>query len=385
MVKEKKVYNLSNFNGVSKKRLIEIVSKIPDPRRKFGNIRHLLVDLLVITIFAVVCGCNGWTQIHDYAIDKQEWLKTLLELPNGIPLRSTFKRFLGWMNPVHLEESYREWVKPYVGSLNSKHLCIDGKEIRLAEKMEKTTINMVSAYVCEDDVPIGQIRVDSKSNEITAIPQLLKAFDLTGAIVSIDAIGCQRQFAQIINQGHGYYLFHAKDNQPTLHAEMEEYLTWAQADPIEKKFITRARDSCAWHGRITHWDVVASSNVGWFESIKDWPGLSSAIMVTRTVTKGGETKCHTSVYVSSYQATAKVFCKMIRDHWRIENNLHWVLDIEFNEDKCTIRKGNAPQNLSLIRKMALVLLRNDHSLNVSIQRKQRYALLHNDYLLNLFK
>lgn len=379
----RKDYRFMSLSCLSRKRLAQICANVHDPRRHSANFRHLLVDLLTITLFAIICDCDTWQDIHDYAVAKHEWLKTILELPHGIPSLITFRRFLNWMDPVNLENCYREWIKPYIGSLNNKHVCIDGKEICLAGKMANATTHIVSMYVEGDNATLGQVKVAEKANEIVAIPSLLNAFDLTGAVVSIDAMGCQREFAQMIDTKGGYYLFQVKGNQPTMYEEMIGYITWAEKDPIESKFLSKYTGHCGSHGRITKWEVVSSTEISWFESKKDWSGLCSVIKVNRTTTRKGKTSNETSIYISSYKATAKEFLKLIRGHWSIENRLHWKLDIVFREDKNKIHTGNAVQNLSTLRKMALAMLEHEQTYQASTHRKQRHACFDNDYVLNV--
>jgi len=380
----RKVTGLSRINGLSKKRLLEISKKAKDPRRSWGNKKHLLSDILVITLLAVICDCNSWQEIHDFAVFRHDWLKTFLELPNDIPSRVTFIRFFTFVKPDVLEDIYREWVRPFVGSLNSKHICIDGKTIRTASKFSGSPIHLLSAYVCENYLSIGQVKTANHSNEITAIPELLKAFDLTGATITIDAIGCQKSIAKLITDSHGHYILQVKDNQRTLREEVSEFLLWAPTDKIERKKLSRYTFCTKEHGRITRWKVLATQDVVWFESIKDWQHLHSFILVERITTKNEGTSSEISYYISSLQVNAKTFSKLIREHWRVENSLHWVLDVVFDEDHCRIHNQFAPQNLNILRKMAIALLRNNHSFDASLKRKQKFAAYNSDFLLSLF-
>jgi predicted transposase YbfD/YdcC len=242
---------------------------------------------------------------------------------------------------------------------------------------------MVSAWVREDGITIGQISTDEKSNEITAIPKLIGQLDIRGGTVTIDAMGCQKAITEAVIAGEGQYVFAVKKNQPTLYEEIEEYFRWATSDETEQHHLSQHTHRDFGHGKIAHWHVTATKNIVWFESKQEWTALRSFVMVERTTEKNGNKSHECAYFISSLDADAAVFQRLVRGHWSIENQLHWMLDCQFNEDACLIHKGNAPQNLSLIRKMALALLKRDTSAKLSIRSKQKLAGWNNDFALTM--
>ncbi len=276
------------------------------------------------------------------------------------------------LDPAGLEKAYRQWIMPYVGGCLNKQIGIDGKTIRGASNARENemTLHMVSAWVREDGVSLGQIRTEEKSNEITAIPQLLDTVDIAGAVVSIDAMGCQKEIARKITEKDANYLLALKLNQPTLYREVEEYFDWAVQDNIERDTLSRYESTEKEHGRISIRTVTATTDVNWFESKHEWAYLRTFIMVERRTLLGDEETYEKQYYVSSLVATAKRFSELVRGHWSIENQLHWMLDVTFGEDASRIHKDHSAENLSLIRKIALTLLKKDTSRKASVARKQ---------------
>ena len=369
---------------LSIKRLRELAVSIRDVRRQeYGNIRHLLVDIFVISLLAIICGCENWEEIRDYALTKEAWLKTFITLPHGIPSISTFQRIFRMIQPNELERIYREWVKPYVGSCLSKQICVDGKTVCGVGKQEDIKLHIVSAWVREDKISLGQIKTSEKSNEITAIPELLKVLDIEGGVVTIDAIGCQKKIVQIIRGKEAHYVLAVKGNQETLLNEVREYFEWALSDSIEKYVLDEYRFSSYEHGRVAHWRVVTTEETVWFESKHEWVDLKTFVMVERIRIVDGKKTVERAFFVSSLQADAKDFYDLIRGHWGIENSLHWVLDVQFREDACMIHKGNAPENLSLLRKIAMTLLIRVKSPQVSYRRLQKKAGWDNQFALHI--
>lgn len=241
---------------------------------------------------------------------------------------------------------------------------------------------MVSAWVREDNISMGQIITDEKSNEITAIPALLSSLDLRGGIVSMDAMGCQKTIARQIIEQEAQYLLAVKANHPTLMDEIQDYFAWAREDRIEKRFLRHFTQTEQGHGRITTWRVSAC-DAGWFEDKKDWPFLHTFICVERTCIRQGNTSKETAYFISSLQADAATFYRLTRNHWSIENQLHWVLDVSFHEDASLLHEGNAVQNLSLLRKFALAAIKADSSIKASINRKRKIAAIDDDFALAL--
>ena len=369
-------------------RLIELVEdNLPDPRRPGGNIRHKLVDLLVIVLLGVICGCETWIDIEDYVRAKYEWLKGFLELPGGIPSNDTYRRLMERIRTEKLEEIYRQWVLPYVGGCIGKHVAIDGKTICAAsnnrqshEETDAGKLHIISAWVREDGISLGQVKTDEKSNEITAIPKMLETLDIKGATVTIDAMGCQVEIAgKIVDQG-AVYMLALKKNQPSLYESVEEYFKWARTEPTEKKQIKEYSYEEHEHGRHIHRKVEVCNDVSWIETVREWKQLSSIICVTRKGEREGRQTEETAYYISSREWEAKDAAKCIQGHWSIENNLHWSLDTAFNEDESQIFKGNAQVNLNVVRKIAQGLLKSETSFKGgSIRRKANRAAMLNDY------
>ena len=366
---------------------MELFEEIPDPRRPGGNIQHKLVDLLVIILLGVICGCETWIEIEDYARAKYEWLKTILELPGGVPSNDTYRRLMTRMLPQKLEEAYRQWVLPYVGGCIGKHIAIDGKTICTAsnyrlsnEETPEGKLHIISAWVREDGISLGQIKTDEKSNEITAIPKMLDTLDVKGAVVTIDAMGCQVDIAEKIIDREANYLLALKKNQLNLYESVEEYFKWARTEPIEKKQLKEYSYEEHEHGRHVYRTVEVCNDVSWIETVREWKRLSSIVCVTRKGEREGRQTEETAYYISSREWEADEVAKHIQGHWTIENNLHWSLDAAFNEDSSKIHLGYSAENLSVIRKIAQKLLKAETTFKGgSIRRKARRVALLNDY------
>jgi predicted transposase YbfD/YdcC len=366
---------------------MELFEEIPDPRRPGGNIQHKLVDLLVIILLGVICGCETWIEIEDYAHAKYEWLKTILELPGGVPSNDTYRRLMTRMLPQRLEEAYRQWVLPYVGGCIGKHIAIDGKTICTAsnyrlsnEETPEGKLHIISAWVREDGISLGQIKTDEKSNEITAIPKMLDTLDVKGAVVTIDAMGCQVDIAEKIIDREANYLLALKKNQLNLYESVEEYFKWARTEPIEKKQLKEYSYEEHEHGRHVYRTVEVCNDVSWIETVREWKRLSSIVCVTRKGEREGRQTEETAYYISSREWEADEVAKHIQGHWTIENNLHWSLDVAFNEDSSKIHLGYSAENLSVIRKIAQKLLKAETTFKGgSIRRKARRVALLNDY------
>ncbi len=378
---------LEKVKVLSLDRIMELFEEIPDPRRPGGNIQHKLVDLLVIILLGVICGCETWIEIEDYAHAKYEWLKTILELPGGVPSNDTYRRLMTRMLPQRLEEAYRQWVLPYVGGCIGKHIAIDGKTICTAsnyrlsnEETPEGKLHIISAWVREDGISLGQIKTDEKSNEITAIPKMLDTLDVKGAVVTIDAMGCQVDIAEKIIDREANYLLALKKNQLNLYESVEEYFKWARTEPIEKKQLKEYSYEEHEHGRHVYRTVEVCNDVSWIETVREWKRLSSIVCVTRKGEREGRQTEETAYYISSREWEADEVAKHIQGHWTIENNLHWSLDAAFNEDSSKIHLGYSAENLSVIRKIVQKLLKAETTFKGgSIRRKARRAALLNDY------
>ena len=371
---------------------------LPDPRGV--NKIHKLHDLIVISVMAVICGAEGWTEVALFGHSKREWLATFLELPGGIPSHDTFGRIFSRLDPDAFERCFRAWMSALVELSGGRLIAIDGKSIRRSfeHAWDKSSMaHLVSALVNQggNRVVFGQLAVEDKSNEITAIPKLLELMDLAGAVVTIDAIGCQREVAKKIIDGKGDYVLPVKDNQPALHQKVKALLDEAALGPVRDLQVGYFEQTNEGHGRIEtrqSWVVNDTQSLG-RELLALWPSLAngSLAMVQRTRQNLGDPTGKTTVqrhyFISSLNgcdnAAAKLLAGYVRGHWSVENNLHWQLDVSFNEDQRRIRTGHGTENFSRLSRIALNLLKQDKSLKNGIKSKRLNAGWNHDYLLQL--
>ena len=365
--------------------LLRIFRDLPDPRM-IGKVTHKLHDILVVTVCAVICGLEHWTQIEDFAKANEDWFKTFLDLSNGIPSHDTFGKVFSVLDPDQFEKSIQEWIHALVGSsTKGKHIAIDGKTVRKSfdRASSKSAIHMINAYVHENHAVFGQLKVDDKSNEITAIPKLLSMLQLKEATVTIDAMGCQRKIAKQIVDKEGDYIFSLKGNQSSLQEDvqffMDDLITKDKPDHCD--YYETSEKS---HGRIETRQYWSCYDIDWLNQRHNWPGLSSIIAAKSTRTINGETSTECRYFISSHSGKqAQKVGTLIRNHWRVENSLHWTLDVCFNEDQCRVRIENAAENLSRIRRVSLILLKNEKSCKLGIKSKRAKAGYDRGYLLKL--
>lgn len=357
---------------------------LPDPRVT-GRCDHELLDVVVISILAVICGADGWEDIHEFASMREQWLRGFLPLPNGIPGVDTYRRLFAALNPEAFHRCFSSWVQEAMRGSESKLVAIDGKTARrsFAKEDDKKALHLVSAWCAENNVVLGQVATRAKSNEITAIPELLELLDLRGATVTIDAMGCQTAIAEKIVDGGADYVLGLKGNHPTLCGDVKDFFVSAQQDD----FSTTTHDSHETvdgeHGRIEVRRVVASDDIDWLDERKRWKDLQSVVMVESERTANGKTSTEQRFYLSSLPANASLLGERIRGHWAIENSLHWVLDMAFDEDRCRIRRRNAPDNFALLRKIAVNLLKREKTSKRGIEGKRKKAGWGQDYLLTV--
>lgn len=367
--------------------LLRFFEDLPDPRGR--NRLHKLTDMLVIAILAVICGADGWEDVALFGRAKHKWLQTFLELPWGIPSHDTFGRVFARLNPEAFEACFVAWIRSLTASTDGRLIAIDGKALRRSfeHAWDKSGMaHLVSAFVGSNQMVFGQCKVDDKSNEIVAIPKLLELLDLKGATVTIDAMGCQKQIAgQIVAQG-GDYVLAVKDNQANLHETVQAVMAEARQENLEGWHGAHHEQTEAGHGRIETRKVWCVSDVQWLGPVaKEWPGLRSVVMVEATRQVAGQdasTECR--YYISSRDGRdARALAAAIRGHWGIENRLHWLLDMTFQEDASRIRKGHGAENFSRLRRIALNLLRQDQSVKASIRGKRKLGGWDHDFLLKL--
>jgi predicted transposase YbfD/YdcC len=359
-------------------------SQLQDPRLDRKK-RHSLLDIIAITVCAVIAGADGWTDVEAFGKAKKEWLSTFLKLPNGIPSHDTFGRLFSLLDPTAFQECFIRWVQALHETIEGV-VAIDGKTARRSHDVArgKKAIHVVSAWATENGIALGQVKVDDKSNEITAIPELLKLIQINGCLVTIDAMGCQRQIAQDIVDAGADYLLAVKGNQETLCADVEEEFKAAQADHFAHMDHEYGETVEKNHGRIEQRQYWYTHDIEGLGTLERWPKLAGMAMCRATRTIKGETSTEDRYFITSNKdKPIKKIAASIRAHWGIENSLHWVLDVAFGEDQCRIRSGYAAENLAAIRRLAINVVKNNTSKKGGVRAKRLQAAWDNDYLREL--
>jgi predicted transposase YbfD/YdcC len=358
-------------------------AKLKDPRRAHRRLHHLQ-DILVIALCAVITGAQDWQQIETFGRKRRAWLDGFLELRNGIPSHDTFERVFDRLKPQAFQACFREWVQAVSAALRIKHIAIDGKSLRGSGSAKLGPLHLVSARAAEQHLSLGQVAVDAKSNEITAIPALLELLDLNGALVTIDAMGCQKAIAQkIVDQG-GHYALTVKENQEHLlqdiQQEFEKALDADFAGLEHDTYATRERG----HGREEYRCYTVLHTTEGIRHADARAGLTTIGMCYSERTVKGETTTEVRYFIGDKKASAKYYGGGLRHHWGIENNLHWQLDVNFGEDRSRVRQRNAAENLALLRRLTLSLLKA-HPAKESIARKRYAAALDPDFLEEILR
>lgn len=361
---------------------LEHFSILEDPRLDNHNKRHLLSDVLVITILAVICGAESWVDIYHFGKAKQEWLASFLELPNGIPSHDTFGRVFAILDAEQLQNCFIAWVNSIANITTNEIIAIDGKTVRRSFDRgdARGPIHMVSAWAVENNLVLGQLKTKEKSNEITAIPELLDLLNIAGATITIDAMGCQQEIAKKIVEKKADYVLALKGNQGNLHDKVQELFVYAQHYRFQRLSHSYCEEIDKGHGRIEHRQYWLTTEYAALKNNVNWPGLKSVGMVRCTREINNETTTETRFYLVSFSDDVERFARAARKHWEIENNLHWSLDVAFHEDLCRVRVGHAAENFSVIRRLALNLLKNEKTLKVGIAAKRKRAGWDDDYL-----
>jgi predicted transposase YbfD/YdcC len=360
--------------------LHQYFSKLPDPR-VHRNRKHLLIDIIILSIIAVICGAESWDSIELFGKSKKDFLIKILKLPNGIPSHDTINRVFSLINATKFENLFIEWVNSIKDeTIKSEIISIDGKTVRRSKDTfhQKPPIHIVSAWASNNQLVLGQTKVNEKSNEITAIPKLLELLDIEGCIISIDAMGTQKDIAKTIIENKADYILALKGNQGYLKEDAENIFN-RQRPGSTDEMIEKG------HGRIETRRCEVIAQLAFLEDKGNWKNLKSIIKLTAQREINGKSTIENRLYISSIDGNAKDFNKYIRQHWGVENSLHWTLDVTFREDDQRKRNGKSAENFSLIQKIALNLLKQEESKNISIKNKRLKAAWDNDYLLKILK
>lgn len=372
--------------------ILDYFADLPDPRRDNENKRHKLIDILAISILATICGAEHFTEMEQYGEANEEFLRTFLELPHGIPSHDTFGEVYARLDTAEFKRCFANWVEAIRTATDGEVIAIDGKTLRRSHRRSagKGAIHLVSAWATRNRLSLGQAKVDEKSNEITAIPELLNLLYLKGCIVTIDAMGTQKEIAEQIRQKGADYVLALKDNQPHLRAEVEgifEAECAAQRKDEEKesgvKAATVFEASESGHGRRETRRVLSLEAPEWLRNKEQWRDLTSLMMVEATRQVNDQVSLERRYFISSLAPNAKQAAEVTRTHWGIENSLHWILDVAFGEDDSRVRVGNAPENLALIRKLTHNLLQQEATLKRGIKTKRLVAGWDRSYLLKI--
>lgn len=364
-------------------RFLDYFAELDDPRRCYGNKRHELSDILALTILAVISGAESWVDVEEFGLNKESWLINFLKLPNGIPSHDTIGRVFSRLNPEHLEQCFLTWVKSLIQVNGTEVIAIDGKTIRRSYDGEHRAIHMISAWATQNGLVLGQLKTKDKSNEITAIPELLGMIDVAGCTVTIDAMGCQRTIAQAILEQGGDYILALKGNQKTLHDDVQFYFETARKKAFRGIEHDEYETIEKGHGRIETRRYWVTKQIGWLDE-HQWPGLKAIGCVESIREMKDKITCEQRYFLASISAEAVRFADAVRRHWSVENCLHWSLDVTFNEDQCRVRKDNAPENFAVIRHIALNLVKHEQSKG-SLKGKRKRAGWNNAYLTRVLQ
>lgn len=376
---------MSDENPIS---LLVSFQDLPDPRVE-GRCDHKLIDIIVITVCAVIAGAESWVDVESFGKAKQAWLQTFLELPHGIPSHDTFGRFFAVLDAEAFQTAFMRWVEGVFRVSRGQVIAIDGKTVRRSHNrsLGKDAIHMVNAWATHNGIALGQWKTDAKSNEITAIPLLLRQLNVAGCIVTVDAMGAQTKIAQAIRDEKADYVLRVKDNQGHLHQDIQDWFAHADKVQFAEMQHSYAETVNKGHGRLEIRRCWAISDPLAFEYIRNyegWADLQTIVRVQRERRLPDKTEIDTAYYISSLPAEADPLLDATRFHWAVENSLHWVLDVIFREDDTRVRVGHAAHNMAIVRQLALNLIKKDSSKG-SIRTKRFKAGLDITFLERLLE
>lgn len=382
--------NKNKENNSTNPSIMAHLEQLEDPRMERRRL-HNLTDILFISLCTLLCGGESFNDMEDFGKAKEDWLKGFLELPSGIPSHDTFNRVFSAIDTDQFMDCFMRWTESLRRVVNKEIVALDGKALRRAGERNQPLPYIVSAWARENGLVLGQVKVDDKSNEITAVPELLQVLELEGCIVTIDAMGCQRKIAEKIIDCGADYVLALKGNQGTAYEEFKDFLDdvaersgspeSSEKMPSGTQFFQEVGKD---HGRIETRKYWQSDDIGWFADRAQWKGLRSVGMVESTREIGEQITVERRYYLSSLKPDGECFARAVRGHWSVENSLHWVMDVNFGEDNSRARNKNAAENLALTRRMALNLIKKEKSNpKRSIRRKIKVAGWNNDYLLKL--
>jgi predicted transposase YbfD/YdcC len=367
--------------------LLNHFSTLPDPRIERTK-RYPLNEIILLVISATISGFEGWKQIKDFGEIKLAWLRKFLPYENGIPVDDTIARVMRKLDTKAFQSCFVSWMQSVVSATEGDVVAIDGKTLRRSHDNAsgKSAIHMVSAWSSANGLVLGQEKTAEKSNEITAIPELLNVLELKGCIVSIDAMGCQTAIAEQIVKHKADYVLALKGNQGQLHDEVKEFFTIAKVENFKNVAVQYHDEHDKGHGRIEHRQCwVLDANSMHFPSAAKWKNLKQVVMIKSQRKLGNKKTEDTRYYITSLNAGPEKLLHAVRQHWQVENALHWTLDVTFREDESRIRKEAAPENYAVFRHIALNLLKADTSRKASIKRKRLMASIDDDFRENLIR
>jgi predicted transposase YbfD/YdcC len=361
---------------------------VPDPRVNRTK-RHLIKDIIVIALLSTIAGGDGWEDMENYGLSKQEWLKKFLELPNGIPSDDTFRRVFEKLDPQILEQKLTLWVQQLIGPVIEQVIPIDGKTLRGSYDRENgiKNLHLVTAWACENRLVLGQVKVEGHSNEITAIPALLELIDITGATITMDAMGTQTEIIRLIHQKKANYVVTLKSNHPTLYNQVKTWFETAKAHQFKGIEIHENHQTESAHSRVETRKVWAFpvAALGGLYKQEEWAGLQTIVVVERFRYLWNGTTHEVQFYLSSLPPDAQINGRIIRQHWTIENQEHYVLDVTFNEDRCRIRSLHSPRNLATLRRLSLNAVNQETTFKRSLRQKRKRAAMNDGYMMLILK